>query len=783
MIENKKNKSVYLRVLHTCMFIGFIIILWVLFQERDYYGFFNEQPHFLRENWTVTYGNATHEDVTLPARYEEIKEKQIKVTNRLPKIEQDGMRLAFFSRQKAADVYIDGVIRVSYNNDKTRLFGTSTASAYVIVPLFREDSGKTVEIIYSSASGKMLGKLDEVLLCEERAVYRYVIRKGLIGMILAIIVCIIGIELVLISVFSNTKGNNTKALFYLGIFALFLAFWFIMQSRMRQMYLDNQFVAAATAELMLRLLPIPFVAFFYFLIDGKYAEIFRTMSFLFTVNIVGTVALQFAGVMTLEESAIISIALIMICAIIIQGISVYEYSQTQTSQMKAMNIGALVLIIFAALEALSDNMNGKYLGQFICVGLIIFVLIMGYEEMNRLVVSTREAKVLEETTKAKTQFLANMSHEIRTPLNAICGMADVLEQKKLPTESLEYIQTIQSAANNLTGMLNNFLDYSRMESGKMEIVENEYSTMSLLQDCLKITRYRLEDKNILLREDISNLLPTALVGDSVRIRQVLTNILNNAVKYTDQGEIELVVNWERTGDDRGILRVVVKDTGRGIKEADFDKLFGAFSQVDKKRNHSIEGSGLGLAICKMLMDLMGGKIFFQSTYGVGTKFTVELPQKIADATPVGKSAKAKDKMSTEDRFLKAIDAYVMVVDDNTMNLQVAQVMLESMGFQVCTCNSGARALEILEKEQTFDIIFMDYYMPDMNGMEVSKRIRDIGSSFTDNVPIIALTAESDEEVKEKLLRAGMNDVLVKPLEMEKLCNMIRTWLPAEKMEV
>ena len=498
---------------------------------------------------------------------------------------------------------------------------------------------------------------------------------------------------------------------------------------------------------------------------------------------------------------------------------------------------------------------------------------------------------IERVAQMKSDFLANMSHEIRTPMNAVIGMAEMALREDLPSVARGYIGQIISSGKTLLNIINDILDFSKVESGKMTIEEAEYEPMSIINDVANIINTRIGEKDVELILDIAPDIPRKLIGDSERIKQVIINLSNNAVKFTKQGQVVLEVGYVRTDADSLNLKIAVKDTGIGIKKQDLPKLFQSFQQLDSKRNRNIEGTGLGLAISQRFVNLMGGEISVESEYEKGSIFTFWVPQKIFDEKP---SVEVRDKenirvaglisngflrehiekdmrsleikyISLEsdkdlnvlleediqylfvgqgmfsmevEEFVKlhqnitavlmidfrtsvklniqnllvvkkpfyvlnmasvfngedanvgfgiredfefiAPEAEVLIVDDNAINLTVAEGLLKPLQMKIDTALSGSEAIEKISGK-VYDIVFMDHMMPELDGVETTHIIRRFHSEY-DDVPIIALTANAVSGTKEMFLAEGMNDFVAKPIEMRTILSKLRNWLPKQKIK-
>lgn len=532
------------------------------------------------------------------------------------------------------------------------------------------------------------------------------------------------------------------------------------------------------------------------------------------------------------------------------------------------NIDHAAQFLYTIANILSDMAYGKYLA------------LQANEEIER-------------AANMKSDFLANMSHEIRTPMNAVIGMAEMALREDLPPVARDYVHQIKSSGQALLTIINDILDFSKIESGKMDICPVEYETMSVINDVSNILVTRLKDKDVELILDISPNLPHKLLGDNIRIKQVLLNLATNAVKFTSHGKVVIRMSHTVLSDDRITLCVSVEDTGIGIKEEDLGKLFQSFQRLDSKRNRNIEGTGLGLVISRQLMVLMDGELQVESEYGKGSTFSFSLPQKVVDPvnciqvkdadlviaigllhSPCIKqqfeidcahlgveykeitsieevSAISTDKslflfieqgmftaelkefiknnpsitavllmnlnadteynlpnllvvnkplytlnealifnkeslhFYSEDLGVTDIDfiapaARVLIVDDNAINLTVAEGLLEPLKMQVDTALSGKEAISKISV-QNYDIIFMDHMMPELDGVETTHIIRHFHKEY-DDVPIIALTANAVDGMKEKFLHEGMNDFVAKPIEYRTLVSKVKQWLPIEKVQ-
>ena len=386
----------------------------------------------------------------------------------------------------------------------------------------------------------------------------------------------------------------------------------------------------------------------------------------------------------------------------------------------------------------------------------------------------------EEADRAKSQFLANMSHEIRTPMNAINGMTEFILRDSKDEGARERASSIKAASRTLISIINDILDFSKIESGRLELIDDNIQTISMINDIRTMTEVRLEDKSVILICDMAEDIPSGLYGDEIRIKQILINILGNAVKFTKNGSITWKIHSEKVDDEHYRLHISVKDTGIGIKEEDLENIFSVFTQVDTRKNKSVEGTGLGLAISKRLVEMMNGSINVNSIYDFGTVFTFDILVKVTDWTPLGNFTERLGEIR-EEVFrvcFTAPDAEVLVVDDNEMNLDVTEGILQPYDIKVTKASSGPEAIDIF-RQKKFDIIFMDHMMPVMDGVEAMQRIRQLPGGSEAVIIVLTANALSGADVEYK--RLGFQDFLAKPVEMNILDQILRDYLPKDKM--
>lgn len=394
-----------------------------------------------------------------------------------------------------------------------------------------------------------------------------------------------------------------------------------------------------------------------------------------------------------------------------------------------------------------------------------------------------EAKqVADVSNQSKSLFLSNMSHEIRTPLNTVLSLDTMILRESKEKQIQEYAIDIRNAGQTVLSIINDVLDFSKIESGKMELVEVSYDFASVIHDVMNMITSRADNKGLNLRLKLDETLPAGLIGDDARLRQILLNLLSNAVKYTEKGNVVLEVTGERK-DENIVLQFHVKDTGIGIKEEDMERLFTKFERVDEKRNRNIEGTGLGISITSAFLSMMGSELKVDSVYGKGSDFHFELVQRIELDEPIGKLEERIHNSRTNGKYSAAFtapEARVLVVDDNEMNRNVFAALLKKTKIVIDEAEDGFTCLNMVQK-QAYDLIFLDHMMPEMDGIETLHKMQELGDYINKDTPIIALTANAIVGAKEEYLAEGFKDYFSKPLDPVKLETLIVSYLPEEKV--
>ncbi|MDR2541842.1 MAG: response regulator [Treponema sp.] len=435
-------------------------------------------------------------------------------------------------------------------------------------------------------------------------------------------------------------------------------------------------------------------------------------------------------------------------------------------------VSGFFLIFFIVLfwtplnSIVSDYYTQTFMLRFPMLFTASFVksILIKYFHIKMKIAEDKALMEAEHATATQSKFLANMSHEIRTPMNAIVGMSELLLSENMTSNQHRSVKDIHVSAIALLKIINDILDLSKIQTEKLELVPVHYDFNLFLDNIDSVTHFLIMEKDISFNMLTEGECPACLYGDDVRLRQVILNILGNAIKFTKKGTVSLIISADDTS-----ITFVISDTGIGIPKSEIPILFDAFLQVDMKKNRSQEGTGLGLSITKTLVEMMNGSISVDSEYGKGTTFSVKIPKILGDEALI-------QQLGNEEIAIIAPDVKILVVDDNSINLNVATGLLQLYKIEAQTALSGSQAIEMISKNH-YDLVFMDHMMPEMDGIEATKIIREMGVKL----PIIALTANVIIGAKEEFVNAGMDDMLTKPISKSLLSQILKTWLPSEKV--
>lgn len=737
--------------------------------------------------------------------------------NTIPK-EFAGLTMRFLTADKQFRVLVDGEEIYQFGMHDVRSFGNTPGSVVNFVDIPRELGEGKIRIEMVSPYANYASYINTIEVGQRDIVILRLIKSILPSVACNIVIIFAAIILGAVALIGMVSKGNTGGLEYLSPFCLVSFVYFAIETKALNIVYGNQTLYSIVLFFCLMMMPILLQLYFEKTSTGIYKKISAVLLVLSFSNALLQIILQLFNIADFMEMASFSHLLIFIT--IVCSIVMHVDGLRKAGVRDGESILSVAAITFMGVGAIIDLVRGQAIkvgdfGKYSRIGFTVFGVIMVYihvmrisrlfaanaenaarilqlekekvEEQNKMLVLAREAaeaarQEAQDASKAKSSFLANISHEIRTPINAVLGMDTMILRESHEENIREYAGDIKSAGQNLLSLINDILDFSKIESGKMELEPVDYELASLLGDCYNMIYMRARDKGLFFRMENSTSIPHCLYGDEVRIRQIIINLLTNAIKYTQKGDVVLSADWEKIDDESIKLIVSVSDTGMGIKYEDQQKLFESFQRLDMERNRNIEGTGLGLSISKQLIGLMNGKIYLESSYGRGSTFTVEIPQLVRSFEPIGDIQEHfQESIESGDEYqgnFKAPDAQILVVDDVPMNLKVMRELLKSTQIKVDTVESGKECLRNITLKK-YDIIFLDHMMPEMDGIETLKNMKWVAENKNSETPVIMLTANAIIGAKDEYLNTGFDDYLAKPIKENELEAIIRKYLSNE----
>lgn len=786
--ENKTNlitsfikaSKIFFGVVLFLIFLFLVIGEIVLPDERDERKL---ECELFEADWQQVFENGDRIPVELPGKIETEWGEMVTIVTMLPENIYDRQMIAFRPVWQDVEIYIDGELRQSYTTKDSRPFGTNSAFRYLFVELQKTDAGKELTYQFSSNS-KYAGYMGVSYIGDRAGIWGYLLKKSGVRIAIAVFVLLMSLFCIIICSVLKIVYKRTLSLNYLA-WAIFLcALWMLSEIEFRQAIVKNVSVLTCYTYWSLMLIEFPLIIYINEIQKGRYQKLFFFPLVYSTImTITGTILQIFDIVQFVQQLPFIHSGIFFAIACIILTITI-DSVRKQIKEYLVVGVGIYGMLVAAVIEILLYY-NGAVvsLGTVIAFGLM-FLLITAIIKTGQDLVHTEKKRQQAIAAKAaQAQFLANMSHEIRTPINAVVGMNEMILRESKNQTVQEYAHNIQSASNMLLGLINDILDFSKIESGQLELVEDSYCLAALLQDEMVLLKARAAGKPLSTQMEVDSNIPAKLYGDELRIKQVLTNLISNAVKYTKEGSVTLKIFFEWKDDDTIELSFSVIDTGIGIRQEDLAKLFDSFKRLDLSKNRNVEGTGLGLNIAKQLVELMHGNITVESEYGKGSAFTVSIPQKVMDNKGLGDMMKTiqecqKEKEALSMECFTAPNATILIVDDNAMNLSVVKELLKRTKIGVDLASSGKECLE-LTKHKVYDMIFLDHMMPEMDGIETLNLLRADYSNRNRKTTVIALTANASAGSREMYLGHGFDDYFSKPIQADKLEELLMHYLPKE----
>lgn len=783
--ENKKNITDWIKYIFLIFFIiGFSYFLVGQFLLKPDVPKVDYDCETYEGTWNLVKGDGTSSPIKIPAKVDAKRNAIVTIETTLPSNLEEGYYLCFRSAKQDMKFYIDGKLREEYSTKNTRLFGKTSAVAYIMVEVGKQDAGKNLRV-ETKTDSSYNGIFYTVYYGNWMGFWKMLFHQYGAELVIAFITMILGVVSVIGSLGLRFCYKTRTELEYLGGAVLFGAIWLFTSSTFRQLFLPNISVVNDVSFLTIMILPFPFMIYINELQKGRYEKGYLAVGILCSINFIVCSVLHMLGIKDFADSMVYIAIVSMIFIFFMAATIIRDLFKGYMKQYEIVGIGLLGALLAAVLQFVMYFMKTRaFHGGMLAIGLIFLLVSAVVDTLREILVMEGEKQSAILSNQSKAKFLANMSHEIRTPINAVLGMNAMILRESDDMEIRSYAMDIQNAGQSLLSLINDILDFSKIESGKMEILTVEYDFSSVIHDIVNMISNKAEAKELTMQLFIDEKLPSRLFGDDVRLRQVLVNLLTNAVKYTEEGGVSLSISGE-CRDNKAVLTFIVEDTGIGIKEEDIQKLFEEFTRIEEGRNRNIEGTGLGINISVQLLNLMGSKLMVESTYGKGSKFYFTLAQDIADKEPIGNLEERVRRLATEYTYcanFTASKAKVLVVDDNAINRRVFVNLLKETRVHVDEASGGEECLEMIQERQ-YHIIFLDHMMPEMDGIETLHYIHALEDYPSKGAPIIALTANAISGAKEMYLREGFDDYLSKPINPDKLERMLMEKLPKDTFTV
>ena len=730
--------------------------------------------------WTRILSDGSTEQIQLPGniKTDYKNENRIEISNILPMKIEEGTYLIFRTAKQDFTIYVDGELRKEYSTKNSRFMGNVSPTYYLFVDIGPDDAGKTIRVIAKSTE-RHLGDFHFIYFASYGGFWQHMMQEQGRILVIGVIMLTLAILSLILSLGYRIAYHKEQKLVSLSLGVIAVAVWIFANSAFRQLIFDNVSVIGDIAFFMVMIMPIPYADYMNQLQGKRYQKFYYAVEILALLDLVVCTIIYACGLSDFAELFIIMALVLFFTLFIIVVSMIWDIFTGRIKDYWVSAAAFALAAVVAVFQVLNYMNNDKVFDISIAtLGLGLMLLVTIADTITEMLKIQRERNKAVVANETKSQFLANMSHEIRTPINAVLGMNEMIMRETSEENILSYARDVDSSGHTLLSLVNDILDFSKVESGKMELIENDYDLKSMIDNILLLVKKRADEKALDLRVIINPLIPRFLFGDINRLQQTVTNLMTNAIKYTDTGYVELKIDFEKEQDNKIKLYIFVSDSGRGIKEEDAEKLFDAFQRMDEVNNRNIEGTGLGLAITKRLVELMGGEIGVESRYGKGSCFWIHLEQTIRFDEPISEYH-LEEKASVSDKktysWIVARGMKLLAVDDVAMNLKVLSGFLKKSEMIIDMCTSGAEAIEAWKKNK-YDLVILDHMMPLMDGIECAK-IMWSEPGPNEGVPIVMLTANAIHGMKEQYMDLGFADYLSKPYTQEQLNDVLCRNLP------
>ncbi len=796
-IDSKQEDNTSSRILYICIVISWCIALAMI--ALFIYGQFVDKHDILKigsskqldGEWDYVTSDGRSGVCRVPYRLDIPMGVSVELTSLLPDDISDGDYMVIMAGRDIR-LYIDDELRFDHNQSDTHIPGKIVKSGFFPIELTAADAGRSIRIV-KDEPGEYNGNINEIRYGDMYAVTRSIMAEYAFRFFAAVLLLIMGLVVCIGNIVIGVVYTvRDKALRTLGFGFLVTACWLITDSYMYQFAFNNMYIDGLIGYMLTPLIPISFLRYINELQESRYEKIYAFSIVFLLIDEIAVSILHFTGIRSFDRTLYFNNGMVALVCLLAFVVLIIDYRAGHVKKYKWVAIGLCGLIFCGILEIICINFHiTPLIDMWFTFGIYFLLISALIHTVGNILNKEKERRKAVEANMVKSNFLANMSHEIRTPINAMMGMNEMIQRECEDPTILEYSEHISRSGRLLLSIIGDVLDFSKIESGKLNIVSDPYNLASLISDVYNLANQLASSKSLEVRFDVEGTLPSVPEGDENRLKQIIINLITNSVKYTRRGYIglkiyreEITETYSKEDDsDRYLFCVEVSDSGIGIRKDDIPKLFDSFERVDENRNRNIQGTGLGLSIVKSLTEAMGGTITVESKYGKGSTFKLKIPQRIMDNTPIGERwrrvAEYKDEEKSRVKYkasFKAPKAKVMAVDDNASNLMIITQLLKQTEVELDAVDNGEEAIR-LAAESRYDVILLDHMMPDPDGIAVLKAIREEVSGINHATPVIVLTANATENSRAEYLRQGFDDFVAKPVSGEMLEKTLSRYIP------
>lgn len=779
--KNHKSKLDILKIIciaASWVTVGVIFVLFILSELFHTTTSFEKGViKTLDSTWTYTTGSGLSGECTFPVNINIKFGEPIEISTTLPDDIKDGEYL-LWRTSRDHRLYIGDELRLEYDGEDAWLPGKVVKGRTWALPLSADDCGKTLRIVKDEA-GANNGSFAKVSYGDMYGIVGSLWAENGFRFIASLLLLFISIVLLAVNFgISHIYGIKNLSFRLLAYGMMAVSVWAITDSYLYQVVFGDNFFSGLVGYMITPIMPIVFIRYMDEVQQHRYQKICIFLVAVLLVDELAICVLHFGDILSFQRTLGANDTTVAIISAIAFFLIIKDAIDRRIKEYKWVAVGLILFIVLAGYEMAFINLAYDYpTGICMVVGIYALMACAMIHTVGDIITSERDKRAAIDASIVKSTFLANMSHEIRTPINSIIGMNEMILRENTDEDIAIYSDHIKRSCNLLMSIIGDVLDFSKIESGRFNLVTDPYKSADLVNDLYTFLSEQAAPQSLEVRTDISAAIPSVLEGDVNRIKQIVINLITNAAKYTKSGFIGLKVyateapvdskSSEINSGKNVILHFEVSDSGIGIREEDCARLFDSFTRIDEKKNRNIQGTGLGLSIVKALTGIMGGEVTVQSAYGKGSTFCVEIPQHVVDELPIGEDWKfiKREKPAPNDyqASFKAPGKTILVVDDNESNLMVIRQLLKHTEVNTILIDNGRDAVGLCEQNK-YDLILLDHMMPEFDGLDVLRTIKEHPFDQNYHTPVIVLTANATEGSRREYLEAGFDDYISKPVD-------------------